>query len=170
MASVINSDNVFFEELKKSIDGYSGYSAPEERESTDKIFRKYLSTELHSVKNAVTQLKSQLNKNAHHKLTDIFQHVTSSLTTNTESLVNPCYYNHAFFSQPDLGAVQLNDLYDYDSHLQEQVHILKEETGQLIDQSETTEISELLNHFYNVIDGINQLLTEREFIIMGAEE
>jgi hypothetical protein len=48
-----------------------------------------------------------------------------------------------------------------------QVDILVDEVKELDNINGEYEIDEILNHFYDLIDGLNQILSERAFLIMS---
>ena len=52
----------------------------------------------------------------------------------------------------------------------EHLQILEDEITHLPDQFSEHELPDLLAHVYDLIDGFNQSLTEREFIFLGQED
>jgi len=153
-------------ELTKTINGYEGYHTPKNRDKTDEKFREFLSSKLDSIAERLSRIEEQFQSSGkNHK--EFLHQAIASLKTIIYSLKNPCYCNHAFFSQPVLSSEKIAQLYDYDFQIKEQIEILDEESSQLILDNNDTELNDMLNHLYDVIDGVNQSLTEREFVIMG---
>jgi len=170
MSSTFNVETSEKEALKKAIAGYQGYEKPEQRDSTDKSFRTFLLSQLNLITERLVSVEKQFVKKSSSKRKDLIHHVMISLRTIADSLQNPCYCHHAFFSRKNLSQHNFRRLYKYDSQLLEQVEILAEESNQFSEKGDEFEAEEILNHLYDLIDGINQSLTEREFVIMGETQ
>lgn len=170
MSSTIKIKTSEKEALTTAIGGYLGYEKPDQRDDTDKNFRQFLTSQLNSISERLVAVEKQFLKNGKGKRRDVIQHVKTSLQTIIDSLQNPCYCNHEFFARKNIGQRNLVRLYDYDSQLMEHVEILAEESNQFTEKVDEFEANEILKHLYDLIDGLNQSLTEREFVIMGESQ
>jgi len=164
MKSNEHSTNSVEEELRKTIKGYQGYTPPEKRNKTDKNLRNFILTQLKSIDNQLLKFEKQIGDQNHN---GILNRVSSSLKTIIDSLQNPCYANQPFFSDSKINPGVLAQLYEYDTQLKEQIEILEDEAKLVPEIGNDNEIKEFLNHLFDLIDGVNQTLTEREFLIMS---
>ena len=157
------------EELKSSINGYVGYKTPKERNLTDTSLREYLSKQLESINKRLPLLESQLSQRSGQNHKETLHRIGSSIAMMLNPLLQPCYIAQPFFNQPELHSEKLLQLYDYDKQIKEYVELLLDESHQAGDDADATETLDFLNHLYDFVDGINQSLTEREFLIMTDE-
>ncbi|MDW7680730.1 MAG: hypothetical protein SCK70_09210 [bacterium] len=167
MKTNIKSVDPVIDSLAEKIAGYTGYGSLQHRHQTDSSVRTYLSSKLQLILNRIATIGDQLIKDGGREYHGAFHQIFKSLKTIIDSLHNPCYSNHSFFSTQTISQSLVNQLYHYDSQLIDQIIILEEESTELTAKTDAPEIAEIVNHLYDLIDGINQTLTEREFIIMG---
>ena len=154
-------------ELARAIKGYKNYSAPEDRKKTDQNLRKFLLTKLDSANRKLPEFEKLTQSRTDKAITDVFKRVVSGLSMLVSSLHNPCYVDQAFFAKANLSSDNLSQLYDHDRQLKEQVEIFEDEFKQLDANYDDQELAEFLNHLYDLTDGLNQTLTEREFLFMS---
>ncbi len=155
------------DELARVIKGYQGYSSPKHRIKTDQAFRIFLLQQLNSANKRLPQFEKLIQNLASQGNVDPLKRIRSTVKMLINSLENPCYSDQAFFSKEDISPEKLSQLYIYDLQLKGQVEILEDELEQLDADIEDQEITDILNHLYDLTDGLNQALTEREFLIMG---
>ncbi len=170
MKSVAKSLNNSVQEIAKTTKGYMGYEEPKKRQKTDRNFREFITSSLISVSERVPNSNGHVQKDFKPSHKKALGQISHSLKTVIESLKKPCYCNQSFFNKPNITSDQLQQLYDYDLDLKGQIGILNEESMQLKNIRDDHEISDALRHIYDIIDGINQILTEREFLIMSIIE
>ena len=154
-------------ELARTIKGYQNYSTPQDRKKTDQNLRKFLLTKLDSANRKLPEFEKLTQSRTDKTITEIFKRVVSGLSMLLNSLQNPCYVNQAFFVKANLRSDNLSQLYGHDWQLKEQVEIFEDEFKQLDTNNDDRELAEFLNHLYDLTDGLNQTLTEREFLFMG---
>lgn len=154
-------------ELASTIKGYLNYSTPEDRKKTDQNLRKFLLAKLDSANRRLPEFEKQMQGKTDKTISEAFKRVVSGLSMLLNSLKNPCYVDQAFFGKTNLQSEILSQLYDHDKQLLEQVGIFEDEFKQLDTNEKNQELTEFLNHLYDLTDGLNQILTEREFLFMG---
>ena len=155
------------EELARAIKGYQDYSTSEDRKKTDQNLRKFLLTKLDSANRNLPEFEKLTQNKANKAIYEAYKRVVSGLSMLLNSLQNPCYIDQAFFVKANLRSDNLSELYDYDRQLKEQVEIFEDEFKELDTNFDDQELAEFLNHLYDLTDGLNQTLTEREFLFMG---
>jgi len=154
-------------ELSKAIKGYRDYSIPEQRDKTDQNLRNFLKTKLDFVNQLLPEIEKRTQQSTEQNIIDAFKRVDSGVQMLLKSLKNPCYLDQAFFRKANLRPENLSQLYTHDLQLKEQVEILEDEFKQLKTNKDKSEFVEILYHLYDLTDGLNQTLTEREFLFMG---
>ena len=155
------------DELAHAIKGYQGYSSPKHRIKTDQIFRNFLLKRLNTINKRLPQFEKLIQNLANQDNSDPLKRIHSTVKMLINSLESPCSSDQAFFSKKDISPEKLSQLYVYDLQLKDQVEILGDELEQHDVDAEDQEITDILNHLYDLTDGLNQALTEREFLIMG---
>ncbi len=166
MGNTVNVKTVEKKILTNVISGYLGYELPEHREGTDSNFRTFLTAQLTTIVEQLVSAGKKQPKNANGGQPEITPQVIMSLKTIVRSLQEPCNSYHNFYVKKSVNQKTLTRLYDYDSQLYDQVSILADESLLFSERSTETDNGEALHHLYDLIDGINQILTEREFIIL----
>lgn len=154
-------------DLINSIGGYSGYKLPADRNKTDKRLREFLSEKLNQIEKDLSQFEHrfyQKNKNAS---LNPFHRISLSLNILIQSLLENSSNENLFFTQSKINHDKILQLYEFDVQLVNQVDILFDEVKELDNINGEYEIGEMLNHFYDLIDGVNQILSEREFLILS---
>ena len=84
-----------------------------------------------------------------------------------QSLIESSSNENSFFTQSEISHDKISQLYEYDVQLVNQVDILLDEVQELDNINGAYEVDEMLNHFYDLLDGINQTMSEREFLLVG---
>ncbi len=153
--------------LVHAIKGYHNYSTAEDRKKTDQNLRKFLLTKLDSAKEKLPEFEKLIQGKTDKAISDAFKRMVSGLKMLVNSLHNPCYVDQVSFDNVNLRSENISQLYDHDKQLLEQVEIFEDEFKQLDTNEKNQELTEFLNHLYDLTDGLNQILTEREFLFMG---
>lgn len=167
MRSVAQANEPLENDLLNSISGYSGYQVPQARRKTDRCLREFLSEKLHRIEKDLSRIEHrfyQQNKNAS---LNPFHRISLSLKLLIQSLIESFTNNNQFFNRSKIDPDKITQLNDYDVQLVNQVNILVDEVKELDNLEAEFEIDEMLNHFYDLIDRINQILSERNFLIMS---
>ena len=169
MEKFVGSTEQVEENLIKAISGYKGYQSPVHRNKTDKSLRKYLSSQLNDFDKWLLLLEKQIQSRTDQPYEESLKRIRSGLKMIINALQKPCYIDQDSFNKTKFGSEKLAQLYQYDQQLKEQIEILNEESEQAEVENDQ-EIDEMLNYIYDLIDGINQTLTEREFLIMTDKD
>lgn len=157
------------EMLVKSIRGYDGYQLPDARSATDNHLRDYLTDSLNNINQEITRLEPRLSQYDNHGLLETFHRLVASIAITMQSLKHPIYHNSSFFKQPNLNSDFLAQIYDFDLQMVEKVGIFRDEIEILNQANEACEVEDMLNHLFDLIDGVNQNMSEREFLILADE-
>jgi len=167
MRSIAQNTELVGNDLVNLISGYSGYKIPETRSKTDKRLREFLSAKVQRIEKDLSQFEHQFyQKNKSANLSP-FHRISLSLKMLIQTLIEPSSNDNHFFTQSKENQEKITQLYEYDVQLVKQVDILVDEVKQLDNINGEYEIDEMLNHFYDLIDRVNQILSEREFLIMS---
>ncbi len=155
------------EKLSQVIDGYAGYSTPTESSRTDQNLRNFLRKKLGSILQQFPEIIAIDQKKADPKINDNYARVISGIELLLCTLENSCCADKSFYKkiaeQPEI----LLQIYRSDQQLVEQTEIMADELKQLSNGFDETELIEILYHCYDQTDGINQILTEREFLFVN---
>ena len=157
------------DELIHSIRGYFGYKNIELREKTDRQLRKYLSSEIEKIKKSFLQISNRVSDDGKVTIADTINKLISQLKTLIETLNKPTYNNSSFFNHAAFNSDTLSQLYQYESLLKHHVSILTDEISDLEKIEKISETDEFLNHLFDVIDNLNQLIMEREFLLTSSD-
>lgn len=154
-------------ELVQSIDGYIGYQTVQSREKTDQRLREYLASEIKQAEKAFINLTNRLAGQTNAAISHNADKLVIQLNNLTQSLHKPAYNNSTFVH---LNSNMLSQLYHYELQLKNYVDILKDEVAELDTIEGNSEINELLNHLFDVVDNLNQNIMEREFLLAGGDD
>ena len=158
------------QDLSEIIPDYTGYERREARKKSDTSFRNALTEKMNHTHAALEKLNHQFKKQGKQDLAQTISKVQVQLATVTQNLQDPAYSDTEFFER-ELLPEGLRKIHNYDRAMTEQAQTLFEEVNELDRmQSSEQELSDILNHLLDVIDGFNQNLIEREFVIAGVDE
>jgi len=154
-------------DLASSIAGYHGYHIPEDRSQSDQRLRQFLSDRLQQLEQELSVIEHRhYQKNRTARL-DTFPRIALSLKMLIQSLKQPACDVDQFFKRSNISEDIIRQLHEYDVQLKNQVDILADEVTELDRIDGEYEIEDMLNHLYDLIDGANQIFSEREFLLMG---
>lgn len=154
-------------DLINLISGYIGYNVPGTRHKTDKKLKAFLSDRLQQVEKDLSQFEHRFYQQ--HKTANFnpFHRISLSLKMLIQSLIESSSNDNPFFSQSKVSPDKISQLYEYDVQLVSQIDILLDEVQELDNINGEYEVDEILNHFYDLLDGVNQTMSEREFLLMS---
>lgn len=158
------------EELIQSIRGYSGYQKTESREKTDKRLREYLASEIKQIEKVFLKISKRVTKQGNLTIADSINRLINQLKNLIETLNNPTYNNSPFFNSTLVNSNILSQLYEYESLLTHHISILTDEVSELQKIDEISETNEFLNHLFDVVDNLNQIIMEREFLLARGSD
>jgi len=159
--------------LTRTVPGYVGYERPEDRKASDESFRRYLEASLKDTQARLLAYSSQLREKNLTTVANALGKMGKSLASVLHDLQNPIYSDSDFFSLPKAEPDVLEKTYRYDLAVQQQVKQLAEELQGLSEMnaaSEESDWAESMARLGDLIDGLNQNLAEREFLLAGGEE
>lgn len=159
------------QDLSKIIPHYAGYECKEKRKKSDCILRDALTEKLQYTQKALKKLNRQFKKQGKKELAEAIERIQKQLQTVTQNLQVPAYSEPEFFDRESIPKIGLNKIRDYDRAMTEQAQILLEEVQALENLEAWDEgLDDYFNHLQDLIDGFNQNLMEREFIIASGGE
>lgn len=167
MGSFAQSTTSIEDALITSISGYDGYQSPAVRKETDNRIRDYLASLLKKIQQELSRLESKMKLHKSHGYLETIQHLASILKTIIHSMRNPSYNKSGFFQKQKLNPDVVNQLYDFDSRLVDQVDIALDDLEVLSETDDDAEIGNILRHLFDLVDGVSQYMSEREFLILG---
>lgn len=170
MRSLAQSSATFENDLAASIGGYDGYQIANDRSKTDRRLREFLSEKLKQIERDLSLFGLKIHQHKNNAFFEPFDRIALSLKVLIQSLENPTYLQAAFFNQKPIDPFELSQLYEQEMQLVNQVGILVEEVRNLDTITDEYEIEDILNYLFDLIDGVNQTMSEREFLILGGVE
>jgi len=167
MESVTRNNESLKNDLINSISGYEGYGIQKSRCQSDRRLREFLSEKLLQIEKNLSDFEHHYYQHHKNANLDPFHRISLSLRMLIQSIKEPSSNESQFFSQSKVEQGKVSQLYEYDIQLKNQVDILAEEAKELNDINGEFEVEDMLNHLYDLIDGANQTLSEREFLMMS---
>lgn len=155
--------------ITKKIPAYKGYEKKERVSSSDRQIRMYLLNQITGIKSSFKEFKARY-ENQQGFPVEIAKNISMSFKALTDSLQNPCYCNNGRVPLTTFSENENFRLIELDAQLIEQVQIMKEEISNLQGDVPIDELKDQFNFIYDLVDGFNQLLSEREFIFLGQQE
>ncbi len=152
--------------LARMIQGYEGYESADQSLHTEQRLKSYLADQLRRVEINLSQFEHRCYQQRKLSNLNSFNRISLSLKMLIQSLQEAAT-NHQAIPAPALHPSRAMQLEQQDQHLVEQVTILSDEIESLDELDGEFEIDEMLNHLYDLLDGINQTLSEREFLMMN---
>jgi len=167
MRSIGETTESLANDLTNLISGYTGYNIPVARHETDQKLKKFLSDKLQQVEKDLSQFEHRFYQQ--HKTANLnpFHRISLSLKMLIQSLIESSANDNPFFIQSKINPDIISQLNEYDVQLVNQVDILLDEVQELDNINGEYEVDEILNHFYDLLDSVNQTMSEREFLLMS---
>ena len=153
----------------EKVPNYVGYAKKEDVTLSDREIRHYLLRQTDGIKNSFAQLW-ELHSDEDNFPHEIAKNINLSFAALKDTLRNPCYCSNGKITSANIAGEQTEKIVEYDQQLIEHIDILKEEINHLQDDIQSDQIGDQLNIIYDLIDGFNQLLSEREFLFLPQEE
>ncbi|MFQ6114751.1 MAG: hypothetical protein ACE5NG_11845 [bacterium] len=159
-------------DLSEIIPNYSGYTVKDGRKKSDDSLRNTLVEKMDQTGNALQKLRGKFQQQGKKELAGAVERIQNQLQTVSQNLQVPAYSEETFFDRETIPRNGLNKIHDYDRAMTEQAQTLLEEVQALESQESSEEaLADFFNHLQDLLDGFNQNLMEREFIIAsGGEE
>jgi len=167
MTGIAQTTESLEKDLTHLVSGYIGYDIPGTRRKTDRKLKEFLSKKLQQVERDLSRFEHQVYQE--HKTVNMnpFHRISLSLKMLIQSLIEPSSNDNQFFTQLQISPDKISQLYECDVQLVNQIDILLDEVKELDSINGEHEIDEILNYFYDLLDGVNQTMSEREFLIMS---
>lgn len=159
------------QDLSQIIPDYSGYEGREDRKKSDSSLRNTLTEKMKHIRDDLEKLSHQFQNQGKKEFTCAIGRLQTQLETVTQNLQVPAYSDITFFERESLPKEGITRILEYDHAMTEQAQILLEEVHALGSPKALEEdLGGYFNHLQDLIDGFNQNLMEREFIIAGGCE
>ncbi len=165
MRSIAQSDEPVVNSLAQTIQGYEGYRSAEKSRQTERQLKSYLADKLQQVETNLSGFEHRCYQQRKTTNLNSFNRISLSLKMLIQTLQEAAS-DHAI-ATTELTAARAAQLEQQDQQLVEQVDILSDEVQSLDELDGELEIDEMLNHLYDLLDGINQTLSEREFLMLS---
>lgn len=167
MTGVAQPNESLENDLTQSISGYLGYDIPDTRNKTDSKLKEFLAKKLQQVEKDLSRFEHQVYQQ--HKAANLnpFHRISLSLKMLIQSLIESSSNDNSRFTQTKLDPDKISQINEHDVQLVSQVDILLDEVQELDNINGEYEIDQVLNHFYDLLDGVNQTMSEREFLLMS---
>jgi predicted ATPase len=157
--------------LQRAIPGYAGYHDPALRTKTDQTLRSYLRQSLEQAEKQLQDIRNGFQSGETEQFALWAQRTSRQLATVQENLSESAGDETQLFSTAHLSNDFLEKLYNYDFALLEQARTLSEELLHRLQLEETAEdIEDFFRHIEDLIDGLNQNLLERDFLLSSGGE
>ncbi|MDZ7332072.1 MAG: hypothetical protein ONB31_08865 [candidate division KSB1 bacterium] len=166
MRSIAQNVEPTISDLVQTIQGYEGYRNREKFRQTERRLKNYLAERLRQVETGLSEFEHRCYQQRKTSNLNSFNRISLSLKMLIQTLQEDASDNNAI-ATTGIDEAQAAQLEQQDRQLVEQVNILSDEVQSLDDLNGEFEIEEMLNHLYDLLDGINQTLSEREFLMMS---
>lgn len=166
MRSIAQNDEPTISDLVQTIQGYEGYRNLEKLRQTERKLKSYLADQLRQVETGLSEFEHRCYQQRKISNLNFFNRISLSLKMLIQTLQEGAL-DHQTMARTGIDDAQAAQLEQQDRQLVEQVNILSDEVQNLDDLNGELEIEEMLNHLYDLLDGINQTLSEREFLMMS---
>lgn len=166
MRSIAQNVEPIVSDLGKTIEGYEGYRNLEKLRQTERRLKSYLANKLRQVETGLSEFEHRCYQKRKTSNLNSFNRISLSLKMLIQTLQEGALDNPTI-ATTGIDEAQAAQLEQQDRQLVEQVNILSDEVQSLDDLNGEFEIEEMLNHLYDLLDGINQTLSEREFLMMS---
>lgn len=156
--------------LSDMIDGYNGYEAVDVRGQSDHGVRQHLENNLKTIQEKLCDPPRAENGEEQERVNQVYQKTQRKIDTICSSLTTPTYRDAMFFSSPTLKSGLLDQIYDREKSLLENISTLKDELDAYARGSiESDQVDEHFTYFQDFIDNFSQDLFEREALILAAD-
>lgn len=166
MRTIAQNDEQVVKSLAQTIQGYEGYQTAEKSRQTERQLKSYLADKLQQVEIELSGFEHRCYQQRKTTNLNSFNRISLSLKMLIQTLQEAASNSHAI-AMTELTRVRAAQLEQQDQQLVEQVDILSDEVRSLDELDGELEIDEMLNHLYDLLDGINQTLSEREFLMLS---
>lgn len=153
--------------LIEAIRGYDGYQKTETRGKSDQRLREHMASQIERISKDFDRLSAKIQQQGNEEIARSLMRLITQLKVLINTLNRPSYNNSSFFNLVEVNSGVLSQLYEYESKIQHQVEILTDEVTELENIREISETDEFVRHFFDVVDNLNQIIMEREFLLAG---
>ena len=158
------------EKLSARVPGYAGYESPENRLGTDKRWRGHIWHDLKKSISLMVKPAVHLDPKATVELEQSVIKTQKKLQTLSDSLKRPTYRGASFFRRQSLPIGLLEEIYQHEATMINDLTALSFEVQHMRTVGNAAVIQDHLFHIKNLIDRINQLLFEREALILDSSD
>lgn len=155
--------NNILEKIGSFIPGYKGYSEKEGRRDTDKLLRVEIASMLDKVKYSIDKLmKSYVEKKLNHDVVELDK-LKRNIDTAANKIRYASYGASGFFDTVQIDNTDLDALYRHDLSIKQAVGEFSIILNTCLSGKSITETD-----LISVLDSINNLIIDREKVIMEA--
>ena len=147
------SEKNFLERIADTIPGFKGYREKESRRDTDKRLRDYMASEVDRHRKAIDGFKRDQMKRGGLGLLDDADRVARKLQKCADQLRFASYGYAGFFDQVKVREEELDQIYQYDGELLEQVRALEATVNALSGASDPEKALNGLEAAVEALDG-----------------
>ena len=151
-----DSKRTFLEKIIRYIPLYHGYKSKELRREADKILRENLYAHL---KNSLDKLKDTRDRIVEAGLQELWspiENLIARFDTVSQRVLYSDYGYSGFFNATKINERELDRMYSFDASLIEDVDIIRDVVGDLIDESYEPSVSKLRTLIRRVEDTVSQ--------------
>ena len=157
-------------ELIQTIQGYSGYQTTKNRGQSDKRLREYLVEKFTQLQLNFQNISDHVASQGQYDVVEIINRLIRQLKVLSITFNSPSYNNSSFFNHSNISSNILSKLYKYESQIKHYLFILTDEINEFKKIDEVSEAHEFLRYLFNVIDDLNQIIVEREFLLVDTND
>jgi hypothetical protein len=166
----IKGDRGRIESFIGKIPGYKGYKEKEMRREADKLLREALARRVEEQWRRLPDIQKQLLSSAQIQWLDDIEGATMKLQTFIDRLETATYGYAGFFDAVRVKEDELDQLYNFDMALDEQVDAIAEAVDALSSAAMSKEgIGEAITQLNSAAMGANETLNRRKDVITGTE-
>lgn len=157
-----------FRELLARVPGFKGYMAKEARREADKMLRTHIGRELDQQRSKLQRLGTKLARSG--KMDDVtaVEPVRMRLQTASDKIKTATYGYAGFFDAATVNEKELDDIYDFDSSLLDEVDAIKAAVETLAKAETGDPFDEALEAVSTTIDDLSAIWGKRQDVVTGG--
>ncbi|RLE72200.1 MAG: hypothetical protein DRJ37_03375 [Thermoprotei archaeon] len=166
----VKKEKRLLEEIETLIPGFRGYKKREIRRESDKLLRDYIARKLKEAKSYLKDCILAIAESDKTEFYNVLSRISAALDLATSKIEHADYGYSGFFDAVKIRSDDLERLLEYDSSLvkvADEIIALTKTARELATGRKFEELKTKLDDLKAVIDRFNELINQRENIIIG---
>lgn len=168
----VKKEKRLIEEIETLIPGFRGYKMRELRREADKLVRDYIVRKLKEAKDNLKECMLVIAENDRAELYGLINRISALLDLVTSKIEHADYGYSGFFDAVKIKVDELEKLLEYDNSLiksANEIVTASKSAQDLANDLKFDELSSKLREFKKLLDRFDELINQRENIILGVK-